>query len=156
MTDHITEHLPSEAAAASGQGPMLTERAVKRRWFKDKAWLFRNAALLVLILVFAAFLVVGHRRAEKQDQEIDALKGQIGTLQKELKATNVLLESTGNRAASIAYVREMGHRANAILEGLDKRLRENETIARAGAVKAVAALEQLKDHEARVKKLEGQ
>lgn len=156
MNDHITEHLPSKAAAAPHQGPLTAEPAIRRGgWMKEKAWLIRSAVFLGVILGFSALLLVGYRRGERQEQEIGALRGQVGTLQKELAATNRLLQSTEDKAASLAYVREMGHRANAILDELDTRLRKNETIARAAAVKAVAAENQLKELEKRVKKLEG-
>ena len=91
-----------------------------------------------------------------QEQEITALRDQVGTLRDEVKTTKGLLQSTRDEAASIAYVREMGQRANSIIGGLDKRLGENETLAKGAGARVVAAGEQLKDLEKRVKKLEGQ
>ena len=123
---------------------------------RDKASVIRDAVLLGLILVLSALVVVRYWRNEKQEQEITALKGQVGRLHNELQTTKTLLQSTRDEAASIAYVREMGQRANSILGGLDRRLGENETLARGAGVRVVAAEKQLKELEKRLKKLEDQ
>jgi hypothetical protein len=109
-----------------------------------------------LILVLSALVVVRYWRNEKQEQEITALKGQVATLHNELQTTKTLLQSTRDEAASIAYVREMGQRANSIIGGLDSRLGKNETLAKSAGGRVVAAEKQLKELENRVKKLEGQ
>jgi hypothetical protein len=123
---------------------------------KDKASVFRDAILLGLILVLSALVVVWYWRGEKQGQEIAALRGEVGTLRDDLQTTKGLLQSTRDEAASIAYVREMGERANSIIGGLDRRLGENETLAKGAGARVVAAENQLKELEKRVKKLEDQ
>ena len=123
---------------------------------RDKASVIRDAVLLGLILVLSALVVVRYWRNEKQEQEITALKGQVATLHNELQTTKTLLQSTRDEAASIAYVREMGQRANSIIGGLDRRLGENETLAKGAGARVVAAENQLKELEKRVKKLEDQ